>query len=604
MPFQVRRDDHERGQIIVLFALVLVVVLLSAGIVVDLGMQRNDRQTLVNAIDSAALAGGTQMPLDGDLAPKGNAAGSQWTLNQALITGIMAKNYPSLVYGTKAQYLAGSADYYIEYRCLIGADPSTNLPNISTEIPSVCNPSGALGHSPVAADFIGAGSIRSSICDPTKTFNSHYDKCNTVVVKGLATTPYVLAPVVGILSGSTGTIQSAACNGSCGQPVAKPVDVVLIMDRTASMSAQSIADIQSGANTLLSVFDPNLQRIALGTIGPSVVGKAACPSGSTSPLKSQGSPANQVYGVGQSPASNVNFFANPADLTKWIPVGFTGKDTATPAVAFSEAYSTSGTTSTTSTIWKAISCLYSYTTGTNLDTPMSMAQSFLTTYGRPGVKQGIIFETDGAPQAGDGSAHYTCNAANNTATTAKSAGIDVYTIGFGIGTVKCPTRSGSTCSGSTGNNANESASWSCVPVGTLLQSMASPDGPSQQHFFNAPTSADLISAFRQAALQLSGTGTHLIDLYPRPIVTALAPATGPKTGGTVVTITGKYFTGTTSVTFGGTAAVSFTVNGDTKITATTPAGPANATVDVALKSDGGTSYGSPDATVDNYKYGP
>jgi hypothetical protein len=607
MLFQLRRDDNERGQMIVLFALMLVVMLLIAGIAVDLGELRNDRQTLVNAIDSAALAGGTQMPLDGDLTPKGNAAGSQWTLNQALIKNTMTKNYPSLAYGSKAQYLAGTADWYIEYRCLIGADPTTNLPNISTEIPSVCNPSGALGHSPVAADFSGAGAIRSSICDPTALFNGHYDKCNTVVVKGFATTQYMLAPVVGIQNGSTGTIQSAACNGSCGQPVAKPVDVVLIMDRTASMSAQSIADIQSGANTLLSVFDPTLQRIALGTIGPSLVGKAACPSGSTSPLKSQGSPANQVYGVGQSPGSNVNFFGNPADLTKWIPVGFSGKDADTPAVLFNEAYSTSGTTNTTSTIWKAISCLYSYTLGTNLDTPMAMAQTFLNTYGRPGVKKGIIFETDGAPQAGDGSAHYTCNAANNTATTAKSAGMDVYTIGFGIGSVRCPYPNSSQpsgCSGTTGRNVNESTTWSCIPVANLLQGMASPDLPGQQHFFNAPTSAELVSAFRQAALQLSGTGTHLIDLYPKAIVTGLSPATGAKTGGTVVTITGKYFTGATSVTFGGTAATSFTVNSDTKITATAPAGPANATVDVAITTGGGVSYGSPTASADNYLYGP
>ena len=101
--------ERERGQVIVMFAAALVVVLLFAGLAVDLGMLRNDRQTLVNTMDAAALAAGTQMPVDGDAAPKGNAAGSQWTLNQALIQQTVAANYPGLTLGV---------DYTIEYRCL------------------------------------------------------------------------------------------------------------------------------------------------------------------------------------------------------------------------------------------------------------------------------------------------------------------------------------------------------------------------------------------------------------------------------------------------------------------------------------------------------
>jgi hypothetical protein len=597
------QGDRERGQVIILFALVLVVILLFAAIVVDLGMLRNDRQTLANSMDAAALAGGSQLPVDGDAAPKGNAAGSQWTLNQALIQQSVAANYPgppALAFGTKAQYLAGSKDYYIEYRCLIGVipagQPSAGQPYLSRDVPTVCNPGGALGHTPAAADFSGAGATRVAPCNPTLQFNGHYDKCNVVVVIGAATTPYVIGPVVGILSGSTASVQSAACNGPCGAAPALPVDVVLIMDRTGSMSAQDIADIQTGAKSVLSVFNPAIQRVALGTIGPSVVGKAACPSGSTSPLKGLGAPANQVYGVGQSPSNNVNFFAYPADLSKWIAVGFSGTDASSPAVTFNEAYSANSVTNTNSTIWKAVSCLYSYTTGTNLDTPILMAQQYLLTFGRPGVKKGIILETDGTPQAGDGSAHYTCNAANNTATTAKSApnNIEIFTIGFGISGATCPTKSGG------GNsNANESTFWAGKPAASLLQSMAT----DASHFYNAPDSATLIAAFTAAATQLAGGIPHLVQLYPAPIVTGVAPATGQKTGGTGVTITGKYFTGATSVKFGATA-VAFTFVSDTSITTTAPPGAANATVNVTVTTGGGVSIPSPIATADDYKYGP
>ena len=59
------RDEREHGQIIILFALCLVGILAFAAIVVDIGMLRNDRQNLANAMDAGALAGGTDLPVSG-----------------------------------------------------------------------------------------------------------------------------------------------------------------------------------------------------------------------------------------------------------------------------------------------------------------------------------------------------------------------------------------------------------------------------------------------------------------------------------------------------------------------------------------------------------
>ncbi len=73
-----------------------------------------------------------------------------------------------------------------------------------------------------------------------------------------------------------------------------------------------------------------------------------------------------------------------------------------------------------------------------------------------------------------------------------------------------------------------------------------------------------------------------------PAITAVAPTSGPQTGGTPVTITGSGFTGATAVTFGGTPATGVTVVNDTTITATTPAhavGP----VGVVVTAPGGQS---------------
>ncbi len=78
-----------------------------------------------------------------------------------------------------------------------------------------------------------------------------------------------------------------------------------------------------------------------------------------------------------------------------------------------------------------------------------------------------------------------------------------------------------------------------------------------------------------------------------PTVTGLSPTSGPATGGTVVTIAGTNFTGTTQVDFGSVRASSFTVLSNTSITATAPAEAAGV-VDVAVYNAGPSALSSAD----------
>jgi hypothetical protein len=71
------------------------------------------------------------------------------------------------------------------------------------------------------------------------------------------------------------------------------------------------------------------------------------------------------------------------------------------------------------------------------------------------------------------------------------------------------------------------------------------------------------------------------DTAKKPSVISVSPSQGPAAGGVAVTITGKHLKGAKSVTFGGTAAASYTVISDTSITAITPAGTAG-TADVKV----------------------
>jgi phosphodiesterase/alkaline phosphatase D-like protein len=83
-----------------------------------------------------------------------------------------------------------------------------------------------------------------------------------------------------------------------------------------------------------------------------------------------------------------------------------------------------------------------------------------------------------------------------------------------------------------------------------------------------------------------------------PTITSISPTSGSKVGATSVIITGTNLTAATAVKFGSTNATSYTVNSDTQITATSPAGSAGA-VDVTVTTAGGTS---PTSTSDKFTY--
>ncbi|RDH39963.1 MAG: hypothetical protein CFE62_006225, partial [Candidatus Aquirickettsiella gammari] len=72
-----------------------------------------------------------------------------------------------------------------------------------------------------------------------------------------------------------------------------------------------------------------------------------------------------------------------------------------------------------------------------------------------------------------------------------------------------------------------------------------------------------------------------------PVVTNICANIGPVTGGNTVKISGSGFTDASNVMFGNNPAVTFTVNSDSQITATAPAG-ALGSVEVAVTTPGGT----------------
>ncbi|MDA8295329.1 MAG: IPT/TIG domain-containing protein [Actinomycetota bacterium] len=85
----------------------------------------------------------------------------------------------------------------------------------------------------------------------------------------------------------------------------------------------------------------------------------------------------------------------------------------------------------------------------------------------------------------------------------------------------------------------------------------------------------------------NGAGSAFLYAAPAPVVTSIAPTSGPTAGGTSVTITGTNLSDATAVDFGTTAG-SITADSATSITATSPAESAGS-VDVTVTTPGGTS---------------
>jgi hypothetical protein len=137
--------------------------------------------------------------------------------------------------------------------------------------------------------------------------------------------------------------------------------VVEIIDRTGSMTDADLAGAKSGALAFLENFNPDLQRVGLGVLGPSST-SSTC-----------GSPNSGGKGVATSSGGT------------WLPIPMTN-----------DFQNPDGSLKTTSTIVKTINCLNHSSVGTNLGDPMKAAREHLQANGRPGVKWGIAFMTDGA----------------------------------------------------------------------------------------------------------------------------------------------------------------------------------------------------------------
>ena len=132
-----------------------------------------------------------------------------------------------------------------------------------------------------------------------------------------------------------------------------------------------------------------------------------------------------------------------------------------------------------------------------------MATYLLNTTGRPGVPKGIILMTDGQPNNSTippANSNY-CLQANQAATAAKGAGIEIFTVAFGLDGANNPN-----CPDGSGAFQGRKASYLVARMATSSvddNGCPGTENDDGDHYFCLPRSGDLSDVFKKAVEQLA-----------------------------------------------------------------------------------------------------
>lgn len=418
------RPRKERGAVAIIVAALAVVLFGVAALGVDIATQIDRKHLLKNQLDAAATAAAYHLDAETD----GIQKAAQYAIDY------YTKNGPGALDPSK-----------ISFWCVVGRKlngdntPFTPAMVADYQIPSggqtagVCNPDAASSSTTwKMSDYTNrvrawdgshyAMTCNNTLCAVPCALNAGPSNnwspgtsianllpitCNTIRVGAQADVPFNFAPVLGVDEGSTGAQIAVACKGVCGAIAPNPMDVVIVADRTLSMTMNPEGhdyrvDLADGIKGMLQVMTPEQQYVALGALGPSVGKRTDNPSLETKACTS--SAKGLIYPINS---------ASVASGGSWVPIPF-HKDYSTVNAAGVK------TLDNTNPLYKAITCLSQtdstattalQTSRTALASPLKSAARYVLNKtgennniaalggaGRAGIpRKVIIFETDGQP---------------------------------------------------------------------------------------------------------------------------------------------------------------------------------------------------------------
>ena len=286
---------------------------------------------------------------------------------------------------------------------------------------------------------------------------------NALTVKATAKADTAFARIFGINTMTVGA-KATACQ-PCG---GKPLDIVIVLDRTGSMNdggtPNKLANAKSGIMTFLNFLDAGTVQVGLAVLPPS-----------------------------DSVAHRCNL-----QQTSWYDLT-TSKYLVVP---LSADFKVNGVLNNSSNLVQTINCQQPAGT-THYSLAIQAAQAELAAHGRAGVQRVIIFLTDGAANTGPhffsaGNIELTrpCQSGVNSAGAAKQAGTWVYTIGYSIGGDECQAD----------RNAGVLESPAITPDQALRAMATTP-----ANYYVRPDSGQLNTIFTQIAADISAGSSRLVD---------------------------------------------------------------------------------------------
>jgi Flp pilus assembly protein TadG len=286
---------------------------------------------------------------------------------------------------------------------------------------------------------------------------------NALTVKATAKADTAFARIFGINSMTVGA-KATACQ-PCG---AKPLDIVIVLDRTGSMNEggtpNKLANAKSGIMTFLSFLDAGTAKVGLAVLPPATSIANRCVTGADANYDS----ATSKYTV----------------------------------VPLSTDFKVNGAINPSSNLVQTLNCQNPGGV-THYSLAIQAAQSELATNGRPGVQKVIVFLTDGAANTGphffsSGNIERTrpCQSGVNSAAAAKQAGTWVYTIGYSIGTDQCEQ-----------DRKSGILESPAITPDQALAAMAS----TPANYYVRPDAGQLNTIFTQVAADISAGSSRLVD---------------------------------------------------------------------------------------------
>jgi hypothetical protein len=346
---------------------------------------------------------------------------------------------------------------------------------------------------------VPAGNITQNVaitCAAQVGYNCTNGYPNTVTVDETANVPTYLLKLLGFP-----TITLKAHAQACSPCGGVPLDVMIVLDRTGSMSqSNKLTQAKAGINAFMKTMDPTLDYVGLAVLPPAPSVGQACTDVTSS-----------FNGTKKYPDGSQQYNGNGGTYSQ--------VNAAYVLVPLSNDYATSvGNLNNASPLMSTINCVQAGG-GTAYAEAIDAAYAELQKDGRPGTQKVIVFLSDGAandaPTFMASTSPYRTNPCGQGVTSAgiaKAAKVLVYSIAYTANGDQCDAAIGAKV-GATTIQWYGSTQWGtlespALAAQTALQDIASPGA---NYFYDLPNPTSLTGIFQQIAADIAGGTARIVQ---------------------------------------------------------------------------------------------